>query len=98
MLFSAAAAKVRALEDRVGQYRFRDSARYVADMDELRQDLGRLARDLETAIGVSTAQTRLTAVDEPTIPMPANDGPVRVPAKVVSGRREVIVVRVAGRR
>lgn len=97
MLMSAAAARVRALEDRVGQLRFRDSARYVEDMDELRQDLGVLARELEAAIGVSTAQTRVSAVIEQTVPMPANDGPVRVPLAAIRGRNQVVTVVVERR-
>jgi len=77
-----AAVEVRALQARVQSYRFRGAQRYVEDMDDLRTDLGRLARELEAGCGEQQAESVVGA-----------DG-YRLPAHVVTGRGQVIVCQV----
>lgn len=90
----AALAALRAIQDRVRGYRFRGAERYLADLDEFGQDLRRLA-DAIRAIDRPEGRmfSEQLVMMHGTARMPSNDGPVDVPLTVLSGCRQVIVVR-----
>lgn len=96
MTFADAAATARAIEDRVARSRFRCAESYVAFMDELRRDLGALAREIERA-GAAAVTGRLerpiqvAAIVEPTVGVTVGEETHRVPAAFVRGRGQVIV-------